>query len=66
MNQFSNTQNSGLLKADYSPTPTGDSDLYRMLRRKRQRLADTKLGIKDQFPREVEDEQKGLLGGSTK
>ena len=64
MNDFASTTNSGLLKADYDPEKTGDSELFQMLRKKRQRSADSKLGIKDQFPRETEESQKVMFGPS--
>lgn len=61
MNDFASTLNSGLLKTDYDPEPKGDSDLVKMLRKKRKRMADNRLGIKDQFPREVEESEKTSL-----
>lgn len=64
MNDFASTQNSGLLKIDYDPEPKGDSELVKMLRRRRQRMADNRLGIKDQFPRETEEFEKGSFGAS--
>lgn len=62
MNDFASTTNSGLLKVDYEPEPKGDTALYKMLRKKRQRMADNRLGIKDQFPREVEESEKSEFG----
>lgn len=62
MNDFASTSNSGLLKADYNPEPSGDSNLIEMVRRRRQRLADARLGIKDQFPRETTETEKVTLG----
>lgn len=62
MNDFSSTTNSGLLKADYNPEKTADSDLMQMLKRKRQRMADTRLGIKDEYPRETTESEKVTLG----
>jgi len=62
MNDFSSTSNSGLLKTDYNPEKTADSELVQMLRKKRQRIADNKLGIQDQFPRETTESEKVTLG----
>ncbi len=61
MNDFSSTQNSGLLKNDYEPTKTADSALERALKKKRKRYADMRLGIKDLFPRETEEDEKTSL-----
>ncbi len=62
MNDFASSTNSGLLKTDYAPESKGDSPLTEFLRRKRKRMADNRLGIKDQFPREVEESEKTELG----
>lgn len=62
MNDFSNTQNSGLLKVNYDPEPSGDSTLTEFLRRKRKCMADHRLGIKDQFPRETPESEKSDFG----
>jgi hypothetical protein len=64
MNDFSSTSNSGLLKADYEPMPSKDSDLIDMVRKKRRKMADSRLGIKDQFPRDMNEEDKVMFGQS--
>ena len=48
MNEFASTENSGLLKDNY-----GDSPLAQALKKKREKLAQTKIGL------ETEDEKEG-------
>ena len=53
MNDFSSIENSGLLKPDYEP---GQSAMSKALKRKRDRLAETMIGL------EPDEEDHGKQG----
>lgn len=60
MNRFQSIDTSFTLKNDYDPRDTKDP-LSKALLKRRSRHADSRLGIKDQFPRETKDEEKTTL-----
>lgn len=59
MNKFASIDDSFLLKDDYNPKKEKDVDvLGDSLKKRRKRHADSFLGIKDEFPREVDEDEK--------
>jgi hypothetical protein len=62
MNKFASIDSSFLLKNDYDPKKEPEKDVFSdSLKKRRKRHADSYLGVKDQFPRDVDEEKKSSI-----
>ncbi len=60
-NEFQTMESSGLLKEVYDLKPSEGSPVLAVTRKRRQRAADKRLMPIDQFPRELDEEEKASV-----